>query len=64
MIDRMKGVPKEKQPEEGIKICVETIQRLKEIPGVRGIHIMAIEWEEKVVEIAKAAGLLPRPQPT
>ena len=63
MIERMKGVPKEKQAEEGIKICVETIQRLKEMPGVRGIHIMAIEWEEKVSEIAKAAGLLPRPQP-
>jgi methylenetetrahydrofolate reductase (NADPH) len=63
MIERLKGVPKEKQSEEGIKICVETIQRLREIPGVRGIHIMAIEWEEKVSEIAKAAGLLPRPQP-
>jgi methylenetetrahydrofolate reductase (NADPH) len=62
MIDRMKAVPKEKQAEEGIKICVETIQRLKEVPGVRGIHIMAIEWEEKVSEIARAAGLLPRPQ--
>jgi len=62
MIERMKGVAKEKQSEEGIRICVETIQRLREIPGVRGIHIMAIEWEEKVVEIAKAAGLLPRPQ--
>jgi len=63
MIERMKGVPKEKQAEEGMKICVETIQRLREVPGVRGIHIMAIEWEEKVSEIAKAAGLLPRPQP-
>ena len=61
MIERMKGVPKEKQSEEGIKICVETIQRLRGIPGVRGIHIMAIEWEEKVAEIARAAGLLPRP---
>lgn len=61
MIDRMKGVPKEKQAEEGIKICVETIQRLREIPGVRGIHIMAIEWEERVQEIVKTAGLFPRP---
>src|SRR4030067_930867 len=33
MIERLKGVPKEKQSEEGIKICVETIQRLKQIPG-------------------------------
>ncbi|MFH1912347.1 MAG: methylenetetrahydrofolate reductase, partial [Pseudomonadota bacterium] len=47
---------------EGIRICVETIERLREIPGVRGIHIMAIEWEEKVAEIVKAAGLLPRPE--
>ena len=62
MIERMKGTPKEKQAEEGIKICVETIEELKEIPGVRGIHIMAIEWEEKVAEIVKAAGLLPRPE--
>jgi len=62
LIDRIKGVPKEMQAEEGIKICVEMIQQLKEIPGVRGVHIMAIEWEEKVPEIAKAAGLLPRPQ--
>ncbi len=63
IIERLKGVPKEKQSEEGIKICVETIQRLKQIPGIRGIHIMAIEWEEKVKEIAEAAGLLPRPIP-
>jgi methylenetetrahydrofolate reductase (NADPH) len=61
LIDRLKGVPKEKQAEEGIKICVEMIQQLKEIKGVRGVHIMAIEWEQKVPEIAKAAGLLPRP---
>lgn len=62
MIERMKGTPKEKQAEEGIKICVESIQKLREMPGVRGIHIMAIEWEEKVAEIVKAAGLLPRPE--
>jgi methylenetetrahydrofolate reductase (NADPH) len=62
MIERMKGTPKEKQAEEGIKICVESIEQLKEMPGVRGIHIMAIEWEEKVAEIVKAAGLLPRPE--
>ena len=53
----MKGVAKEKQSEEGIKICVETIQRLKQVSGVRGIHIMAIEWEEKVREIAEDVGV-------
>jgi methylenetetrahydrofolate reductase (NADPH) len=61
VVQRMAGVPKEKQPEEGIKICVETIQRLKEMEGVRGFHIMAIEWEQKVPEILERAGLLPRP---
>jgi methylenetetrahydrofolate reductase (NADPH) len=61
MIKRMSGVAKEKQPEEGIKICVETMQRLKEIKGVRGFHIMAIEWEQKVPEIVERVGLYPRP---
>jgi methylenetetrahydrofolate reductase (NADPH) len=61
LIERLSAVPKEKQAEEGIKICVEMIQQLKEIKGVRGVHIMAIEWEQKVAEIAKAAELLPRP---
>ena len=62
IVDRMASVPKEKQAEEGVTICVETIERLKKIEGVAGFHIMAIEWEEKVEEICERAGLLPRPQ--
>lgn len=62
IVDRMASVPKEKQAEEGVTICVETIEKLKKIEGVSGIHIMAIEWEEKVKEICERAGLLPRPQ--
>jgi len=61
LVKRMSGVSKEKQPEEGIKICVETIEQLKEVEGVRGFHIMAIEWEEKVPEIVESSGLYPRP---
>ncbi len=61
VIKRMEGVPKDKQKEEGLKICIETIQRLKELKGIKGVHIMAIEWEEAVNEIVKRAGLLPRP---
>lgn len=60
-IERLKNVPKEKVAEEGIKIAVETIGRVRAIKGVAGVHIMAIEWEEKVPEIVKAAGLYPRP---
>ena len=62
VIKRLSGVPKDKQAEEGLTICVETIQRLKEVKGVRGFHIMAIEWEEKVPEIVERSGLYPRPQ--
>ena len=62
VVKRMSGVPKEKQAEEGIDICVESIQRLKEVEGVRGFHVMAIEWEEKVPEIVERGGLYPRPK--
>ncbi len=61
LVKRMAGVPKEKQAEEGIDICVESIQRLKQVEGVAGFHIMAIEWEKMVPEIVERAGLLPRP---
>jgi len=60
-IQRMSGVPKEKAADEGLKICLETIAELRQIDGVHGIHIMAIEWEEVVRDIVAAAGLLPRP---
>jgi methylenetetrahydrofolate reductase (NADPH) len=41
---------------------VETIDRLRRVEGVQGVHIMAIEWEQKVPEIVAKAGLIPRPQ--
>jgi methylenetetrahydrofolate reductase (NADPH) len=62
LIKRLSGVPKEKQADEGIKISTESIERLKEVDGVHGFHIMAIEWEQKVPEIVEKAGLLPRPK--
>jgi methylenetetrahydrofolate reductase (NADPH) len=61
VVKRMADTPKEKQPEEGIQICIETIQRLKEVEGVAGFHIMAIEWEKRVPEIVEKSGLAPRP---
>jgi methylenetetrahydrofolate reductase (NADPH) len=62
VIKRLEGVPKEQQPEEGIKMAVESIERLKAVRGVHGFHIMAIEWEEKVPQIVEQAGLYPRPK--
>jgi methylenetetrahydrofolate reductase (NADPH) len=57
VIERIKGVEKKKQKQEGIKIAVEAIQQLKEIQGIRGVHIMAIEWEDAVPEIVQQAKL-------
>ncbi|NIQ91212.1 MAG: methylenetetrahydrofolate reductase, partial [Deltaproteobacteria bacterium] len=55
-------VDKKKQGDEGIKIAIEQIQEVREMKGIKGIHVMAIEWEERVEEICSGAGLLPRPE--
>lgn len=62
IINRMRVAGKDKAREEGINICVETIEQLRQIEGVHGIHLMAIEWEEIVPTIVQRAGLYPRPQ--
>ena len=62
IIQRIRGVPRGQQAEEGMRLLLEQIQEVREIPGVAGVHVMAIEWEEKVKEIMERAGLLPRPQ--
>ncbi|WKZ16578.1 MAG: methylenetetrahydrofolate reductase [Candidatus Jettenia caeni] len=50
-----------KGKEEGIKICLEVIEQVREIKGVAGVHVMAVEWEEAVPEIIQQARLFPRP---
>lgn len=61
MIKRLKDAGRKKAGIEGRKIAVELIQQLREVEGVRGVHVMAIEWEERVPGIVEKAGLLPRP---
>lgn len=61
VIKRIADEPKEKQAAKGIEVCIEQIGELKEMEGIAGIHVMAIEWEEKLAEIIGGAGLLPRP---
>jgi methylenetetrahydrofolate reductase (NADPH) len=61
IVARMEKTPKAAQPEEGIQICVEIIEQVREIPGVAGIHVMAVHWAEAVPEIVTRAGLYPRP---
>jgi len=61
-IERLGKVDKSVVADEGVNICVEQIKQLREIEGVAGIHLMAIEWEHRVPEIVEKAELLPRPQ--
>jgi methylenetetrahydrofolate reductase (NADPH) len=61
LIDRLKGVDKKKVADEGIKIACEQVEEFKEMKGVHGVHMMAIEWEHRVPEIAELAKVLPRP---
>ena len=51
------GAPKE----EGVRIILEIIEQLKDMPGVHGIHIMAVSWEDIVPEVVEKSGLMPRP---
>jgi methylenetetrahydrofolate reductase (NADPH) len=60
-ITRMKNA--EDPKEEGVRICVETIKRLRETPGVKGVHIMPVMWESITPRIVEESGLLPRPTP-
>lgn len=61
LIKRLQGVDKKMQADEGIKIACEQIEEFKQLKGVAGVHLMAIEWEHKVPEIAERAKMLPRP---
>lgn len=61
IVERLRKTPKDKQREEGKRICVEIIKQVKEIEGVSGIHIMAYKQQDLVHEIVEEAGLLPRP---
>jgi methylenetetrahydrofolate reductase (NADPH) len=60
LIKRMESAQDPK--EEGVKICLEMIERIKNIEGVSGIHLMPIGWESITPVILERANLLPRPE--
>jgi len=60
MLQRMKEAANPEQ--EGVTLCVELIDRLRRVEGVRGVHIMAVYWESMVPTIVERAGLMPRPR--
>ncbi|MBT4519524.1 MAG: methylenetetrahydrofolate reductase, partial [Halieaceae bacterium] len=56
IIARLAGADNQRQ--EGVDICVELIQQIREIEGVHGVHIMAYRQEHSVPEIVKRTGVL------
>jgi methylenetetrahydrofolate reductase (NADH) len=61
LVERLEKTPPARQSEEGVQIAVELVKAVREIPGVAGVHLIGIKWEEGVARVADAAGLLPRP---
>ncbi len=57
VVRRLRGVPSDRVSAEGMRMCVETIERLREIAGVAGIHVMAFGQEEAVPELLERSGL-------
>ena len=60
VVERLKKTPKERWIEEGMQLCVEIIEQVRQIPGVAGVHVMAYRQEETVAEIIHRAKLFPR----
>ncbi len=56
IIERLDGAQDQKA--EGKRLCIELIQRIAEIPGVAGVHVMAYRQEELVSEIILESGIL------
>jgi len=60
IVSRLKGVAKDKEAEEGVKISIELISKIKGIKGVKGIHLMTGDCEELATDIIDGAGLQKR----
>lgn len=44
--------------EEGVKIALEIIEKIRDMQGVNGLHIMPVGWEDIVPRIVTEAGLI------
>jgi methylenetetrahydrofolate reductase (NADH) len=59
---RLRAVPEDQVAEEGVRLCAEIIEQLRQIPGVSGVHVMAPGFEQQIPAILDRAGLA-RPEP-
>jgi len=61
IVKRLRGLDKERQMDEGVAICLEIAEEVRQIEGVRGLHIMAVSWASIIPELVERLGLHPRP---
>jgi methylenetetrahydrofolate reductase (NADPH) len=54
---RLRGVPEDRLADEAMTACAETISELRQIPGVAGVHVMAVANEHRIPAILRLAGL-------
>jgi methylenetetrahydrofolate reductase (NADPH) len=54
---RLSAVPADRVAEEGLAMCVELIEQVRQLPGVSGIHVMAPGYEHAIPDILQRAGL-------
>jgi len=62
-VERLKKTPRDRWRAEGIQICREIIEQVRQIKGVAGIHVMAYRQEEAVSELIQSLRLFPRVSP-
>lgn len=56
---RLAAVPDHRFAREAFAHCVDTVAQVREIPGVGGIHVMAMGREQDVPELLDRAGISP-----
>jgi len=54
---RLSAVPSGRVAEEGLALCAEIIEQVRQIPGVSGVHVMAPGYEDAIPVILDRAGL-------
>jgi len=61
IIERMEAGSSDEQRRAGIDIALETLDAVRQIPGIAGVHLMTIRNEGAIPTVVEEAGLLPRP---
>ena len=61
VIRRLAGAEDQKQ--EGVDLCVDLIEEMREVEGVSGVHIMAYRMEDRIGEIVSRSNALSGREP-